>query len=90
MKIKVDKKEYEDLLKRVEALEKAVDDETGYIFENWKITRDGLYSMMRDFFETQCIVTLVKRNREEIIGEVKKRVMDNIFKEEEKRRWTER
>ena len=90
MKIKVDKKEYEDLLKRVEALEKAVDDETGYIFENWKITRDGLYSMMRDFFETQCIVTLVKRNREEIIGEVKKRVMDNIFKEEEKRRWTKR
>lgn len=83
MKIKVDKKEYELLLERVNKLEKKVQEEHFSIFENWKWTRETLYKMMEDYFKTQCITTIVKRDKDKIIGEVRKHAIDNIFKEEE-------
>ena len=80
MRIKVDKKEYELLLERVKALEGKIQDENFSLFENWKFTRETLYDMMKSYFETQCITTIVKRDKEQIIGELKKRTMDNLFK----------
>jgi L-alanine-DL-glutamate epimerase-like enolase superfamily enzyme len=82
MKIKVDKKEYEDLLERVESLEEKVRDEHSVIFENWRWTRETLYKMMEDYFKTQCITTIVERDKDKIVGEVRKQAMDNLFKEE--------
>lgn len=83
MKIKVDKKEYESLLKRVKELEEKVQDEHFDLFENWKFTRETLYELMKSYFETRCITAIVKRDKEQIIGEVRRQAMDNIFKEEE-------
>lgn len=83
MKIKVDKKEYEALLERVKKLEEKVQDESLDLFENWKFTRETLYDLMKSYFETQCITTIVKRDKDQIIGEVRKQALDNIFKEEE-------
>ena len=83
MRIKVDKKEYEALLERVKKLEEKIQDENFDLFENWKFTREALYDLMRSYFETQCITTIVKRDKEQIIGELRKQALDNIFKEEE-------
>ena len=83
MKIKVDKEEYERLLERVLELEDKVRDERSSLFENWKWTRETLYKMMEDYFKSQCISVMVKRDKDMIIGEVRKNAMDNLFKEEE-------
>lgn len=77
MEIKVDKEEYERLLKRVEELEK-------YRAEEW--VRFGelvnnLQRRMEDFFEHKCMVVMVKRDKNMIMAEVRKNIMDNLFKE---------
>lgn len=50
MKVKVDEKEYLDLIKKVERLERAVEDRQGFIFRSWEITEERLYRMME-----QCL-----------------------------------
>lgn len=81
MKIKVDKEEYERLLERVAKLEEEIRDEKFSVFENWKWTRETLYKMMEDYFKSQCMSVMVKRDKDIIIGEVRKNAMDNLFKE---------
>lgn len=83
MKIKVDKEEYELLLQRVEKLEEKVQEETFSLFENWKWTRETLQEMMEHYFSSQCINVMMKRDKDMIVGEVRKRAMDNLFKEKE-------
>lgn len=77
MKIKVDKEEYERLLKRVEELEK-------YRAEEWERfggLANNLQRRMEDFFEHKCMTVMVKRDRDMIVAEVRKNAMDNMFKE---------
>lgn len=81
MKIKVDKEEYERLLEKVNDLENRLNREHESMFENWRWTREYLYKMMEDYFKTQCISVMVKRDKDTIIGEVRKNAMDNLFKE---------
>lgn len=81
MKIKVDKEEYERLLEKVNDLEDRLNREHESMFENWRWTREYLYKMMEDYFKTQCISVMVKRDKDTIIGEVRKNAMDNLFKE---------
>lgn len=83
MKIKVDKEEYEYLLERVAKLEEEIRDEKFSMFENWKWTRESLYKMMEDYFKSQCISVMVKRDKDMVVGEVRKNAMDNLFKERE-------
>jgi hypothetical protein len=82
MKIKVDKKEYKELLERVSELEKRVDDETGMLFDNWRYARDEIYREMENYFNNQCMVVMMKRDKDNVVAEVRKKAMDNIFKEE--------
>lgn len=82
MKIKVDKEEYTELLERVAALEKKTAEDREHIFENWRWTRDSLYKMMEEYFRHKCITAIVKRDKEQIIGELKTQALDNMFKEE--------
>lgn len=81
MKIKVDKEEYERLLEKVNYLEERLDHDRESMFENWRWTRMSLYEMMEDYFKSQCISVMVKRDKDQIIGEVRKNAMDNLFKE---------
>jgi len=81
MKIRVDKEEYTELLERVAALEKKTAEDREHIFENWQWTRESLYKMMEDYFKRKCITAIVKRDKEQIIGELKKQALDNVFKE---------
>ena len=83
MKIKVDKEEYERLLEKVDYLEERLNRDWESMFENWKWTRETLYKMMEDYFKSQCISVMVKRDKDMIIGEVRKNAMDNLFKEGE-------
>lgn len=83
MKIKVDKEEYERLLEKVNDLEDRLNREHESMFENWRWTREYLYKMMEDYFKTQCISVMVKRDKDMVIGEVRKNAMDNLFKERE-------
>ena len=79
MKIKVDKEEYERLLKRVAELER-------YRAEEWERFGglvNNLQRRMEDFFEKKCMTVMVKRDRDMIVAEVRKNVMDNLFKEKE-------
>ena len=81
MKIKVDKEEYELLLKRVEQLEEQLWQQTWDLFENWKWTKESVLKMMEDYFSSQCVNVIVKRDKNMIVGEVRKQAMDNLFKE---------
>ena len=83
MKIKVDKEEYERLLEKVDYLEERLNRDRESMFENWRWTREYLYKMMEDYFKSQCISVMVKRDKDMIIGEVRKNAMDNLFKEGE-------
>ena len=83
MKIKVDKEEYERLLQRVEKLEDDVEHTCEYMFKNWSWTKEELFKMMEDYFSRKCMTVVMKRERHEIVAEVRKRMMDNIFKEED-------
>lgn len=79
MKIKVDKKEYEDLLKRVKCLEENR-------AEDWKRfmwLEKRLQEYMEDFFKHKCMTVMLKRDKNEIVAQVRKQAMDNLFKEEE-------
>lgn len=83
MKIKVDKEEYERLLEKVDYLEDRLNHDRESMFENWRWTREELYEMMEHYFKSQCVSVMVKRDKKMIIGEVRKKAMDNIFKEKE-------
>lgn len=83
MKNKVDKEEYERLLERVDYLEERLNRDREAMFENWRWTREELYEMMEHYFKSQCISVMVKRDKDQIIGEVRKNAMDNLFKEGE-------
>lgn len=83
MKIKVDKEEYERLLEKVDYLEERLNRDRESMFDNWRWTREYLYKMMEDYFKSQCISVMVKRDKDMVIGEVRKNAMDNLFKERE-------
>ena len=83
MKIKVDKEQYERLLEKIDYLEERLNHDRESMFENWRWTRESLYKMMEDYFKSQCISVMVKRDKDQIIGEVRRKAMDNLFKEEE-------
>lgn len=78
MKIKVDKEEYERLLKRVEELEKYRAEE----WERFRMLENHLQRYMEDYFEHKCMAVMVKRDKNMIMAEVRKNIMDNLFKEE--------
>lgn len=79
MKVKVDKEEYERLLKCVKELEEYRDRELQRIAE----LAHSVDSYMEDFFENKCKTVMIKRDKDMIMAELRKQVMDNLFKEEE-------
>lgn len=79
MKVKVDKKEYERLLKRVEELEEYRETE----HERFMWLVNNMERQMEDFFEHKCMTVMVKRDRGMIMAELRKNVMDSLFKEKE-------
>lgn len=79
MKIKVDKKEYEDLLRRVKKLEEDRDFYKKYLIRVY----NGLEERMEDFFKHKCMTVILKRDKNEIVAEIRKQAMDNLFKEDE-------
>ena len=78
MKIKVDKEEYENLLNRIKELEEYRKTEE----ERYRHVRYYLQSYLEDFFKHKCMTVMVKRDRDMIAAEVRKNMMDNLFKEE--------
>lgn len=81
MKVRVDKEEYKRLLEKVDYLEEKLNHDRESMFENWRWTREYLYKMMEDYFKSQCISVMVKRDKDMVVGEVRKNAMDNLFKE---------
>jgi len=79
MKIKVDKKEYEDLLRRVKELEVGRKDDCMHFM--W--LEENLQKRMKNFFTHKCMTVMLRRDKNEIVAEVRKRAMENLFKEEE-------
>lgn len=79
MKIKVDKDEYEQLLKRVKELEEDK-------YSDWKRIKDltdNMQKYLEDFFKQKCISVMIKRDKDLVEAQVRKKVMDNLFKEEQ-------
>ena len=77
MKIKVDKDEYESLLKRVDALEESNKFQSLHISD----LIESQYKRMDAYFAEKTKVVLIKRDKEKIIGELRTQAMDNIFRE---------
>lgn len=82
MKIKVDKREYEELLNRVDILEKQLRDERNTLFKSWYMSREKLFQLMEDYFKAKCITVVMERDKNKIVAEVRKQAMDNLFKED--------
>ncbi len=83
MKIKVNKKEYEQLLARVEQLEQDN-------VNSWKKFSDAELRLRQEFrdsvesyFTDRCRVVMMKRDKDKIIAELRSQAMDNIFKKQE-------
>ena len=76
MKIKVDKKEYESLLARVDELEGKVDRATDY----GDIVLKRMREEIDNYFLDKCHVVIVKRNKDEIVAEIKNQITNNMFK----------
>lgn len=79
MKIKVDKEEWENLLKRVAYLE----DIGRYDSQYRRYLESHLQEIMEDYFKNKVQTYMVKRDREKIVAEVKKAAINNLFKENE-------
>lgn len=79
MKIKVDKKEYEQLLARVEQLER----DNANSLEKFCILRQEFRDSLESYLTDRCKVVMIKRDRDGIIAELRSQVMDNIFKKQE-------
>ena len=79
MKVKVDEEEYKRLIKRVEELEKYRAAE----WERFGGLVNNLQRRMEDFFEHKCMTVMVKRDRDMVVAEIRKNVMDSLFKEGE-------
>lgn len=79
MKVKVDKEEYERLLKRVEELEEYRETE----HERFMWLVNNMERQMEDFFNHKCMTVMVKRDKNMITAEVRRNIMDNLFKEKE-------
>lgn len=78
MKIKVDAKEYKELLERVEKLEEFMYERQESLYRNWMITEQNLEEMMERYFSNKCMTVVMKRNEREIVARVRKRFMDHI------------
>ena len=84
MKIKVNKKEYEQLLARVEQLERDNANSWEKFFDAERKLRQEFRDSLESYFTNKCQVVMVKRDKDEIVAELRKRAMDNIFREQEK------
>lgn len=82
MKIKVDKKEYEQLLARVEQLEQDNANSWKKFFDAECRLRQELRYSLESYFTDRCQVVMIKRDRDEIVAELRSQAMDNIFKEQ--------
>lgn len=82
MKIKVDKEEYENLLEKVDYLEKSLNCERECLV--W--TREHLYEMIEEYFKTKCMTVIMERDKNRIVAEVRKQAINNLFKDTTKER----
>ena len=78
MKIKVDEKEYKALIARVETLEAKVELSQDYA----TILMERMRGEIEQFFDNKCRVVMVKRDKNEIVSELRRQAIDNIFKED--------
>lgn len=44
---------------------------------------ENLQKRMEDFFTHKCMTVVLKRGKAEIVAEIRKKAMDNLFKEKE-------
>lgn len=83
MKIKVDKKEYKQLLARVEQLERDNANSWEKFFDAERRLREELWDSMESYFVNKCQVVMMKRDKDKIAAELRSRAINNIFKESE-------
>ena len=83
MKIKVDKKEYKQLLARVEQLERDNANSWEKFFDAERRLREELWDSMEGYFVNKCQVVMMKRDKDKIAAELRSRAINNIFKESE-------
>lgn len=81
MKIKVDKKEYEELLERVKKLEQENSDISIELIDTARRLRQQFRDSIESYFVNKCQVVMMKRDKDEIVAELRNRAMSNIFKE---------
>ena len=81
MKIKVDKKEYEELLERVKKLEQENSDISIELIDTARRLRQQFRDSIESYFVNKCQVVMMKRDKDEIVAELRSRAMSNIFKE---------
>ena len=73
-----DPRQYEEHEYLTDEEEEGRDFDSRYLSQAYKC----LEERMEDFFNYKCKVIMLKRDKAEIVAEVRKQAMDNLFKEE--------
>lgn len=75
MGFRVHEEDYEELKKKISDMQDEISELSRYI----STLKSELRELMDDYFKHECMVVMVKRDRREIIAEIRKRMEKNLL-----------
>lgn len=75
--------QYDDLIRRIERIEKRLDDEDGFLFESWRITRQHIEEYIKEYIDRNCEIRIQRVNNEYATAELRRKIMNNLFGDKE-------
>lgn len=75
--------QYDDLIRRIERIEKRLDDEDGFLFESWRITRQNIEEYIKEYIDRNCEIRIQRVNNEYATAELRRKIMNNLFGDKE-------
>ena len=75
MGFRVHEEDYEELKEKISVMQ----DEIAELERHYSTLKSELRELMDDYFKHECMVVMVKRNRREIIAEIRKRMEKNLL-----------
>lgn len=79
----ISKEEYKRLVDRVSTLENDVHNQYGRLFESWKITEQHIEEIINRYIERECCIVISNDIKDKIKASLQKKMIDNLFGDEE-------
>lgn len=75
MGFRVHEEDYEELKEKISVMK----DEIAELERHYSMLKSELRELMDDYFKHECMVVMVKRDRREIVAEIRKRMEKNLL-----------